>query len=274
MAKYQFPPLKDEKLFEELICDIFNHVESTDSYRNTDFQLFGVKGQNQKGVDIISSNTRTVIQCKSKDIRKSDDAIRKNLYADMEADLLRISEIDFSFDRLVFVSTFRDDARLQEYAVILKDKGSLPYDIYYWGWDTVAKYIEEFEDIRNKYYPQYKPKRAKSVKPEFPEGALGRNLSKKNYVSYLIKRYGEWKQFELDRKNEKFNWASFNKSIMNRYKASGINYIDIRHFDDLVDYLQKRIDGTIMGKAQKAKGLKNYSTFQEVSDNLPKVSSK
>ena len=96
MAKYQFPPLKDEKLFEELICDIFNHVESTDSYRNTDFQLFGVKGQNQKGVDIISSNTRTVIQCKSKDIRKSDDAIRKNLYADMEADLLRISEIDFS----------------------------------------------------------------------------------------------------------------------------------------------------------------------------------
>lgn len=61
MAKYQLPPLKDEKLFEELTCDVFNFVENTTSYVNTDFQMFGVKGQNPKGIDVFSNKTKTVI---------------------------------------------------------------------------------------------------------------------------------------------------------------------------------------------------------------------
>jgi len=70
MAKYQLPPLKDEKLFEEFICDLFNIIENTNTYNDTDFQTFGVKGQNQKGIDVFSVQTKTVIQCKLKDIRK------------------------------------------------------------------------------------------------------------------------------------------------------------------------------------------------------------
>lgn len=70
MAKYQLPPLKDEKEFEEFVCDLFNIIENTNSYQNKDFQLFGVKGQNQKGIDIISSKAETLIQCKLKDLRK------------------------------------------------------------------------------------------------------------------------------------------------------------------------------------------------------------
>lgn len=268
MAKYQFPPIKNEKVFEELICDLFNCMDNTDSYANIDFQLFGIKGQSQKGIDIISSKNRTIIQCKLKDIRKTDDVIRRSLYADIDSDLARIAEIDFLFSRVVFASTFRDDAKLQEYVNIIKDKNSLPYDIYYWGWDTITQYIEEFEQIRNKYYPNFTPKRAKSVKLELPDGALGKDLSKKNYVRYLIDRYGDWKQIELNRKNEKFNWASFTKSIMKRYKASGINYIDIRHFEDLVMYLQKRIDATIMGKVNRSKKQKNYSSFEEYQKGL------
>ncbi|MBX9449552.1 MAG: hypothetical protein KL787_07525 [Taibaiella sp.] len=58
MANYQLPPLKDERLFEELTCDLFNFVENTSSYENTDFQTFGVKGQNQKGIDVFSSKTK------------------------------------------------------------------------------------------------------------------------------------------------------------------------------------------------------------------------
>ena len=243
-------------------------MDNTDSYANIDFQLFGIKGQSQKGIDIISSKNRTIIQCKLKDIRKTDDVIRRSLYADIDSDLARIAEIDFLFSRVVFASTFRDDAKLQEYVNIIKDKNSLPYDIYYWGWDTITQYIEEFEQIRNKYYPNFTPKRAKSVKLELPDGALGKDLSKKNYVRYLIDRYGDWKQIELNRKNEKFNWASFTKSIMKRYKASGINYIDIRHFEDLVMYLQKRIDTTIMGKVNRSKKQKNYSSFEEYQKGL------
>ncbi len=78
MANYQLPPLKDERLFEELTCDLFNFVENTSSYENTDFQTFGVKGQNQKGIDVFSTKTKTVIQCKLKSIGRKDETIRKN----------------------------------------------------------------------------------------------------------------------------------------------------------------------------------------------------
>lgn len=61
MSQYQLPPLKSEKQFEEFVCNLFNEIENTNDYQNTDFQTFGVKGQLQKGIDILSPRTRTVI---------------------------------------------------------------------------------------------------------------------------------------------------------------------------------------------------------------------
>lgn len=264
MAKYQFLPLKDEKKFEELVCDILNYLESTDTYRNTDFQFFGVKGQAQKGIDIVSSKSQTVVQCKLKDLRKTDSTIRKALYQDIDDDLDSIAEIQFTFKRVIFASTFRDDAKLQEYVNIIKEKNDWKYDIYYWGWDTISKYIEEFEYIRDKFYPEFKPKKAKTKpKLELPEEALGKHLNEKNYIDYLKKRYGDWKQIELSKKGEKFNWGAFTISITKKYKASGLNYINICYFEDLVIFLQGKIDNTIMGKVNRSKGIKNYSTFEE-----------
>lgn len=40
---YQIPPLTNEYQFQDLICDLFNHLHNTSSY-----QLFGRKGQAQK----------------------------------------------------------------------------------------------------------------------------------------------------------------------------------------------------------------------------------
>ncbi len=267
MAKYQFPPLKDEKRFEEFVCDILNCLEDTDTYRNTDFQIFGVKGQLQKGIDIISSKSKTVVQCKLKDLRNTDSTIRKMLYRDIDNDLDNMIEIQFSFERVIFASTFRDDAKIQEYVNIVKEKDDLEYNIYYWGWDTLSQYIEEFEYVRNKYYPEFIAKKTKSKeKIELPNDALGKYLNEKNYIDYLKKRYGEWKQYELDRKGEKFNWASFSISLAKKYKSSGINYINIDYFEDISTFLQKKIDGTIMGKINKSKGIKNYSLFDEIQN--------
>lgn len=262
MAKYQLPPLKDEKLFEEFICDLFNIIENTNTYNNTDFQIFGVKGQNQKGIDIFSAQTKTVIQCKLKDVRKKDDVLRKNLIEDIINDLEKAKDLKIEFDRFILISTFRDDAKLQEFLNEIRNDQKLSFHLYYWGWDTISKYAEKSEMILKKYFPEFKPK---TIKPkiELPEGALGRDLSKKNYINYLIKRYGDWKQIELNRKNEKFNWASFNKHIMNEFKATGINFIDIRYFEKLVEYLQNRIDKTTFGRNRKSKNINNYSTFEE-----------
>ena len=72
-----------------------------------------------------------------------------------------------------------------------------------------------------------KPKPSKTPGTTYPDGSLGKELHKKNYVNYLSRRYGDWKQiqFDTDGKGEKFNWASHNKSLMNRYHASGVNFI-------------------------------------------------
>lgn len=265
MAKYQLPALKKETEFEDFICDLFNEIENTESYTNTEFQSFGTKGQNQKGIDIFSLKTKKVIQCKLKSLRRKDALLRKELIADINSDLEKIESLNFKFERLIFTSTFKDDAIIQEYVSELSQKSD--FDIHYWGWDTISKYAEESENILKKYFPKLF-KRAKTKKIELPENALGKDLLKKNYVNYLIKRYGDWKQMELSRKNEKFNWASFNKHIMNKYRASGINYIHISYFEHLIDYLKSRIDKTIMGKTRITKGNRNYSNFEEHTEGI------
>lgn len=129
MGKYQLPPLKDESKFEELICDLFNVIDKTDSYTK-DFQTFGVKGQSQKGIDVFSQKGKTVIQCKLKDVRKKDDTIRKNLIADLDKDLPSALTLDFTFERFILASTFRDDAQIQEHITKMQQANSYPFHIY------------------------------------------------------------------------------------------------------------------------------------------------
>lgn len=265
MAKYQLPPIKNEVEFEEFVCDLFNAIEKTDSYINSGFQAFGVKGQEQKGIDIFSSKSGTVIQCKLKSLRRKDSLLQKELLEDIEKDLVKAQRLDFKFKRFVFVSTFRDDVVIQEYLMSKKD--CFQCDVLYWGWDTLSKYAEDNVEILKKYFPKFIITRPNS-RPELPEYALGKDLLKKNYVSYLINRYGEWKQLELSRKREKFNWASFKKHLMNKYRADGINYIKIDYFEDLVSYLQSRIDKTIFGKSNLSGGKRNYSSFEEHSSGI------
>jgi hypothetical protein len=268
MPEYQLPPLKDEKKFEEFICDLFNEIEKADNSHNTEYQSFGVKGQSQKGIDIFSAKTKTVIQCKLKHTLKKDDFIRKSIMTDMHADLKKAFDLQFEIDRFYFVSTFRDDSQLQEFAAKIVTDARLPFPLYYWGWDTLSKYAEQSEVILKKYFSKFMVKGLKAPKKPtiaLPEGALGNDLARKNYVNYLSKRYGNWKQlqFDTDGKGEKFSWASHNKSLMNRYHASGINFIPVTYFDDLVNFLKSKIDKTQFGRNNKAKNKRNYSEMEE-----------
>jgi hypothetical protein len=273
MANYQFPPLKNEKKFEEFVCDLLNIIENTDSYENTEYQQFGVSGQDQHGIDIFSAKTGTVIQCKLKDLRKQDETIRKQLISVLEADILKSAELKFGIKRFYLASTFRDDAVIQEFATALQSKLEAPFVIQYWGWDTLSKYAEQHDVIIRKYFPKFLPKpvkQPKTPKVEFPDGSLGKDLIKKNYVTYLNRRYAEWKQMQLDKegKGEKFNWPNHNKGLMNRYKASGINYIPLTQFEDLVSYIQGRIDKTIFGRYRKSKEMKNYSSYEDFINEI------
>ncbi|MFX1707190.1 hypothetical protein PV783_24695 [Chitinophaga sp. CC14] len=152
MAHYQLPPLKEEKRFEEFVCDLFNAVEKTESFVRTDYQTFGVKGQKQKGIDIYSGKTYTAIQCKVKDIRGREEDIRQTLKNDIVNDLSLASMLHVTVKRFIFASTFRDDAHLQEFVNIVKAERELSYEIYYWGWDTLSRYAEGQPSILKKYF--------------------------------------------------------------------------------------------------------------------------
>lgn len=153
MIHYQLPILKDDRQFEEFICDLFNLIAQKESVISTDYQIFGVRGQKQMGIDILSSKTQTAIQCKLKDIRKNDGETKQILMRDIERDLSLSKQLEITLDRFIFVSTFRDDTFLQQFVYNLKSKHNLSFDLCYWGWDTISRHASQHQVLLKKYFP-------------------------------------------------------------------------------------------------------------------------
>ncbi|MBC8884358.1 hypothetical protein H9X57_16215 [Flavobacterium piscinae] len=59
--KHQLPAINNPDIFEDMISDLFNILDSTNSYKR-----FGKNGHKQKGIDIFSSEKDVAIQCKRK----------------------------------------------------------------------------------------------------------------------------------------------------------------------------------------------------------------
>jgi hypothetical protein len=78
-------------------------------------------------------------------------------------------------------------------------------------------------------------------------------------------RYNEFKKAEHGIKD--FSFAVIYRSIEREFKCKW-DFIPEERFYDLATYLQKRIDGTALGKNLKSKGQKRYSTFDEFLDQI------
>ncbi|MDH3976142.1 MAG: HNH endonuclease [Deltaproteobacteria bacterium] len=100
----------------------------------------------------------------------------------------------------------------------------------------------------------------KVIKLNAPEGCIGANRDHRNYVKRLIDRYHEFKKAEVG--TGKMNYAIFYKTIQRKFGAKW-DMLPLNVFDSLCQYLQNRIDETVLGKNKKKKGIKRYSTFPE-----------
>lgn len=98
-----------------------------------------------------------------------------------------------------------------------------------------------------------------TVKTSPPSGSIGSDLEKHNYVKYLIDRYHEYKRVDA---GQKMKYFLLPKAIEREFGAAW-KHISTQKFDRLVEYLQRRIDGTILGKARKSAGQRRYSSFEE-----------
>jgi len=137
MPTFQLPPLADEYMFEEFTCDLFNSIEKTNS-----FILFGKKGQSQKGIDVISSEKRTAIQCKKKDLSRGKNTLKNELLNDIRESIELSQDLKIEFDRFIFVSTYSDDVDIVEFCNEIKNEFNTKYDITYWGWNTITRHTE------------------------------------------------------------------------------------------------------------------------------------
>lgn len=105
----------------------------------------------------------------------------------------------------------------------------------------------------------------KPVKSKYPEGSIGFDNHKANYVSYLVSRYHEYKEYEVGKENMRY--GIFLSGIKKRFKVGKtrtVYNIPETRFGELVEYIQNRIDETKLAKINRGKWqLKNYESFDE-----------
>jgi hypothetical protein len=106
-------------------------------------------------------------------------------------------------------------------------------------------------------------KQTKKTVEKYPEGCIGHEQQKANYVSNLIKRYNEYKENEVGK--ERMNYAQFASHLKKQFKIGPtrtIYNVPTERFEELVNYIQGRIERTTLAK-KLGRGHKNYSTFDE-----------
>ena len=103
----------------------------------------------------------------------------------------------------------------------------------------------------------------KKTKAKYPEGCIGFDTVKANYIGHLIKRYNEYKEYEVGKGNVRY--GVFGAHLKKRYKIGPtrtIYNVPITRFDELSHYIQSRIDGTKLAKI-KGRTHKNYTDFDD-----------
>lgn len=98
------------------------------------------------------------------------------------------------------------------------------------------------------------------------EGSIGSDLLKRNYLKHLIDRYHEFARAE---KGSDYKYPVFYGAIKRKYGTKWDN-IPSSLFEDVCQYVQGRIDRTIVGKNHKARGESNYSAFKAYCDKYAK----
>ena len=145
-SNYQIFPLENDVIFEDFVCDIFNHCEKT-----TSFDLYGRKGQNQSGIDIISFEKKTVVQCKLKILDRPDGTIKKELTKDLNDEIERFLNFNKKhrndFNKFILASTFKNDKDLTDECIKLSQSHNII--IEYWSWKRLIK------NINNKLFNKY-----------------------------------------------------------------------------------------------------------------------
>ncbi|MGP8174933.1 MAG: hypothetical protein ACLP7O_10340 [Terracidiphilus sp.] len=100
-------------------------------------------------------------------------------------------------------------------------------------------------------------KRTKA-KPVPTSDVVGGSSSHRTYLKYLIDRYQEIAKAQRDRE---FRHAVVYQSIKREFKADW-DWIPLSRFQEVVKFMQAKIDGTLIGRQHKKQGKLLYEDFE------------
>ncbi len=103
-----------------------------------------------------------------------------------------------------------------------------------------------------------KPQRT-TIRLNPPYGTLASDRIRRNYIKHLIDRYHE---FASQQPGRKFSYPAIYAEIKKQFGAKW-EYISLALFDELSFFLQSRIDRTMLGRMNRGKRQRNYSTYTE-----------
>lgn len=99
----------------------------------------------------------------------------------------------------------------------------------------------------------------KTIRLNPPMGTIAADRQKRNYVKHLIDRYHEYANQQRGRI---FSYPAIYAEIKKSFRAKW-DHISTTHFDELCQYLQLKIDRTMIGGINRGKGYANYSSYEE-----------
>lgn len=256
---------------------------------------FGRTGQSQNGVDIYLRDENaffTGVQCKK---------VERLTYTEIEKEIDKAKNFVPPLNHYIIATSMNKSARLQERINVLNsqhhDQGIFSINILFWE-DIIALIITD-EKVFAQHYPQLLPYNEKidnytsicatnvknsvignsiiintsknsNIKRMPIQNTIGSNTYTKNYVKHLIERYHEFKRASENANKGQMNYALIYIAIK---KEIGFQWDETpnERFEDLCTYIQRRIDNTILGRTRKARGMKNYSTYDEFRTSTLKI---
>jgi hypothetical protein len=101
----------------------------------------------------------------------------------------------------------------------------------------------------------------KSVRFAPPSDAVGATAEVASYVEYLIRKYQDYQKQDLEKEGNR-KYALIYQAIQREY-GSKWQVIPLTRFEELISFLQRRIDNTKVGRIRKGHGQKRYHSFEE-----------
>lgn len=103
----------------------------------------------------------------------------------------------------------------------------------------------------------------KAPRTAHPPGSLGADLSKKGYVDYLLGQYFEFRKADGSYGSARpFSYAEIHKTIQREFGHKTF-FMPVEFFERLVEFLQFRINRTILGKHNSSRNIPNYHSYED-----------